>query len=221
MKDKKEDRRRGHQFVDHYNSSLSYGRKKRGRIRYLNRVIELCGRLDQEIEQRILGSSCPDQERSEREELIGGEVRKAVQKLSPTERMFVELFYFEFRSYQEIAGIMRKKTCKLEGLHQRALGKLRMVLSDFVKEQFKFEPPQKTDCLICNSRFREELEELIKSKKEEETYSRLIKIFSQKYGIKVKTPQTIIGHLRKHMVWGTDGRKQHTVSKQDLGLLNH
>jgi len=200
VKDEKEDRRRGHQFVDHYNSSLSYGRKKRGRIRYLNRVVELCGRLDQEIEQRILGSCSQSKERSEREELIGGEVRKAVQKLSPTERMFVELFYFEFRSYREIAGIMKKKTYKLERLHQRALGKLRIVLSDFVKEQFKFELPQKTDCLICNSRFREELDELIRSKKDEETYARLIKTFRQKYGIKVKTPQTIIGHERKHMV---------------------
>lgn len=200
MKDKKEDRRRGHQFVDHYNSSLSYGRKKRGRIRYLNRVVELCGRLDQEIEQRILGGCSQSKERSAREELIGGEVRKAVQKLSPTERMFVELFYFEFRSYREIAGIMKKKTYKLERLHQRALGKLRIVLSDFVKEQFKFELPQKTDCLICNSRFREELDELIRSKKDEETYARLIKTFRQNYGIKVKTPQTIIGHERKHMV---------------------
>lgn len=200
MKDKKEDKRRGHQFVDHYNSSLSYGRKKRSRIRYVNRVTKLFGHLDQEIEQRILGSSTPNQERSEREELIDRQVRAAVERLLPTEKQFVELFYFQVRSYQEIAGIMKKKTWKLERLHERALGKLRILLADFVKEQFEFEIPQETACVICNSPFRGELDELIRSKKEEETYSRLIKIFSQKYGIKVKTPQTIIGHKKKHMV---------------------
>lgn len=200
MKDKKEDKRRGHEFVDYYSSSLSYGRKKRTRIRYVNRVTKLFGHLDQEIEQRILGSSTPDQERSEREELIDRQVRAAVERLLPTEKQFVELFYFQVRTYQEIAGIMKKKTWKLERLHERALGKLRILLADFVKEQFKLKLPQMTHCTICNSPFREELDELIKGKREEETYSRLIRVFRQKYGINVRTPQTIIGHKKKHMV---------------------
>jgi len=200
VKDKKKDRRRGHEFVDYYSSSLSYGRKKRTRIRYVNRITKLFGHLDQEIEQRILGSSTPDQERSEREELIDRQVRAAVERLLPTEKQFVELFYFQVRTYQEIAGIMKKKTWKLERLHERALGKLRILLTDFVKEQFEFEIPQETACVICSSPFRGELDELIRSKKEEETYSRLIRIFKQKYGIDVKTPQVIIGHKKKHMV---------------------
>lgn len=200
MKDKKKDRRRGHEFVDYYSSSLSYGRKKRTRIRYVNRITKLFGHLDQEIEQRILGGSSPNQERSKKEELIDRQVRAAVERLLPTEKQFVELFYFQVRTYQEIAGIMKKKTWKLERLHERALGKLRILLTDFVKEQFEFEIPQETACVICSSPFREELDELIRSKKEEETYSRLIRIFKQKYGIDVKTPQVIIGHKKKHMV---------------------
>lgn len=200
MKDKKEDKRRGHEFVDYYSSSLSYGRKKRARIRYVNRVTDLFGHLNQEIEQRILGSSTPNQERLEREELIDREVRSAVEKLLPTEKQFVELFYFQVRSYREIAGIMKKKTHKLERLHQRALGKLRILLADFVEKQYKLKLPKETNCVICNSPFRGELDKLIKGKKEEETYSRLIKILRQKYGICVKTPQTIIGHKKNHMV---------------------
>jgi RNA polymerase sigma factor (sigma-70 family) len=200
VKNEKEDKRRGHQFVDHYSSSLSYGRKKRTRIRCLNRVIEFCGHLDQEIEQRILGSFSHGQKMSEREELIGRKVRAAVEKLPHPERQFVELYYFEFRSYQQIAGIMNRKTYKLERLHQRALGKLRILLADFVESEFKFKLPQNTECVICNSPFREELDELIRVKKEEETYSRLIGVFRQKYGIDVRTPQTIIGHKKKHMV---------------------
>jgi len=200
VKQKKEDKRRGHQFVDHYRSSLSYGRKKGIRIHYLDSVDELRGGLAEEIERRIIESSSRSRERSEREELIDGEVRAAVEKLPHPERQFVELFYFEFWTYQQIGGIMKKKTHKLERLHQRALGKLQVLLSDFVKEQFKLELPRKTDCVICSSPFREELEELIRGKKEEETHSRLIRVFRKKYGINVRTPQTIIGHKRKHMV---------------------
>ena len=200
MKEGKKDRRRGHHFVDHYSSSLSYGRKKRSRIRYLDWAAELYGYADADIEQKILQSSAESKESLERAESISREVREAVEKLAPKERQFVELFYFESMTYQEIAGILKKKTYKLERLHQRALGKLRILLTDFVKEQFEFEIPQETACVICSSPFRGELDELIRSKKEEETYSRLIRIFKQKYGIDVKTPQVIIGHKKKHMV---------------------
>jgi hypothetical protein len=200
VRNKKEDKRRGHEFVDHYRSSLSYGRKKGLRIHYLDSVDELRGGLAEEIERIIIESSCASRERSEREELVDRQVRAAVGKLSHSERQFIELFYFELRTYQQIAGIMKKKTHKLERLHQGALGKLQILLTDFVKEQFKLELPQKTDCAICTSPFRKELEELIRGKKEEETYSRLMRVFRKKYGIEVRTPQTIIGHRKKHMV---------------------
>lgn len=200
MKDKKEDRRRGHQFVDHYTSSLSYGRSKRGRIRHLNRKTELVGHFDPEIEQRMLGISSPSQEELEREDLIDRQVRSAVGKLSPAERQFIELFYFHFKSYREIAGIMMKKNHKLQRLHQRALSRLRILLADFVQEQFKLTVSKETNCVICRSPFRKELERLIRGKKEEETYSRLMRVFREEYGVDVRTPQTIIGHRRKHMV---------------------
>jgi hypothetical protein len=41
---------------------------------------------------------------------------------------------------------------------------------------------------------------LIQAKKEKETYKSLIRIFKEKYGLKIKTPQVIIGHKKKHMV---------------------
>ena len=200
MKDKKKDRRVGNHFVDHYNCSLSYGRKKRGRIRYLGWATELYGCLDEEIEERILHNFPDKSENFEKVESINKEVRKAVEKLTPMEKQFIQLFYFEFKSYQEIARILKKKAYKLERVHQRALGKLRIILADFVKQRFKLKIPEKTDCIICKSPFREELDELIKNKKEKETYGPLIRIFKQKYGIDIKTPQVIIGHKKKHMI---------------------
>jgi RNA polymerase sigma factor (sigma-70 family) len=200
MKDKKRDRRFGDHFVDNYNCSLSYRRKKRGRIRYLGWATELYGCLDEEIEKRILQDLSTSNGSSESSETIDLEVRKAVEKLYPTEKRFVQLFYFEFKSYQQIARILKKKVYKLERVHQRALSKLRIILADFVKERFKLQIPERTDCIICKSPFRWELDQLIRDKKKEETYASLIRIFKQKYGIHIKTPQIIIGHKRKHMV---------------------
>jgi RNA polymerase sigma factor (sigma-70 family) len=200
MGEDKRDKRFGDHYVDHYKCSLSYGRKKRNRIRFLNWTTELFGYLGEEIEEKILQQVSINNESSENDESINQEVRKAVEKLSFVEKQFVELFYFESKTYQEIARTLKKKVYKLERIHQRALGKLRILLADFVKNRFKLDVPQKTDCIICKSPFRQELDELIRNKKPEETYARLIKLFKQQYGIDIKTPQVIIGHQRKHMV---------------------
>ena len=195
---KKKDRRCGHHFVDLYTSSLSYGRKKRNRIRYLSWAIDLFGYSDPEIEEEVTGESS-------REE-TNQRVRQAVGKLSPLERQFVECFYFECKSYNQIALILNKKIYKLERIHARALAKLKMLLSDYVKNRFNLSLPEETDlavhsaCVICKSPFRQELDKLIKAKKKQETYRSLIRIFKEKYGLKIRTPQVIIGHKNKHMV---------------------
>ena len=182
-------------YDDNYtdeDESPSLHRKKKEIVYLVQYKVELYARLDDE--------SSDDTIAHKRQEAIKRVVRRAVKKLSEEERIFIEKFYFEFKSYQEIAGILKKRIYKLERIHRRALDKMRILLSDFVKERFKLEVSQKTDCLICNSPFRQELDELIKNKKKKETYGRLIRIFKQKYGLDIKTPQVIIGHQRKHMI---------------------
>ena len=200
MKEKKKDRRFGDHFVDHYNCSLSYGRKKRRRIRSLNWATELYGCSDEEVEGKNLTDFSNSGENFENDESINREVRKALEKLTPLEKQFIELFYFEFKGYPEIAQVLKRKDYKLEWIHKKALNKLKILLADFVKNRFQLDVSQTTDCLICQSPFRQELDELILNKKEEETYAPLIKIIKQRYGIDIKTPQVIIGHRRKHMV---------------------
>ena len=203
---KKKDRRFGHHFVDFYNSSLAYGRKKKRRTRYLNWADELFGHSDEE-EAKNYDAEISDEKRSQVED--GGDpfreetnlkVREAVERLSPLERQFVEYFYFEDKSYREISVLLNKSIHRLERIHHRALGKLKMLLSDYVKTRFRLTLPEQTDCVICKSPFRQELDKLIQAKKEKETYKSLIRIFKEKYGLKIKTPQVIIGHKKKHMV---------------------
>lgn len=200
MKEKKKDRRLGDHFVDYRPCSLYPRRKKSSRIRYLNWSDEVYGSPDRELEKRSTRANSRRSIAPEADERIILEVRKAMERLQPDERRFVELFYFKFMSYQEIARKLRKRIYRLERLHDRALGKLRLLLADFVKERFGFDAAPDTNCPICRSPYREELDRLINGKKAEETYSRLIKVFKQRYGINVTTPQVIIGHQRKHMV---------------------
>jgi len=192
MGDGKKDQRSGNHFDDNYDGSLSFTQKKRERIYFFDWEIELYGCLNNELSD--------SKANIKRKGLIDREVKKAVKKLTDEERQFIEKFYFEFKSYQEIAGILKKRVYELERIHKRALDKLRILLANFVKDHFNLEVSQKTDCVICNSPFRPELDELIKNKKKEETNARLIRIFSQRYGLEIKTPQVIIGHQNKHMV---------------------
>jgi hypothetical protein len=212
MKDKNKDRRFGAHFVDFYNSSLAYDRKKRHRIRYSNSTDEVLGQSDVGMEKQALpelsgeGShQATDVEYPRREEIILM-VGEAIKKLLPIERQFVACFYFEGKSYKEISVILNKDIRKLERIHNQALAKLKMLLYDYVKARFKLNIPKKTalkmhsQCIICKSPFRQELDKLIQAKKEEETYKSLIRIFKEKYGLHIKTPQVIIGHKKKHMV---------------------
>jgi hypothetical protein len=202
MGEKKKACRLGEHLVDsqRYNYPHLSGRKKKGRIRYQGWVNDTYSAWNQGIN----GAYPPDHWMKtispEACDLINREVRKAVEKLRPDERRFIKMYYFEFNSYREIARKLGKKKHKLGRIHQRAIGKLRLLLAGLVKKRFCLNVEQKTDCIICSSHHREELDRLISSKKEEETYSRLIKTFKQKYGIEIKTPQAIIGHQRKHMI---------------------
>lgn len=206
MNKKEKDRRFGHHFVDFYNSSLSYGRKKKRRTRYLNWADEIFGHSDEEKEKNYVAEQTDedktqivDAEDPFREE-TNLKVRQAVERLSPLERQFVEYFYFEDKSYREISVLLNKGIHRLERIHRRALGKLKMLLSNYVKTRFKLNLPEQTGCIICKSPFRQELDKLIQAKKEKETYKSLIRIFKEKYGLKIKTPQVIIGHKKKHIV---------------------
>lgn len=197
---RKKDRRFGHHFVDFYNSSLAYGRKKRNRIRYLGWAAELFGYPDEETEKRGAGEPSDEDKKLIVDEQTNQKVREAVEKLSPLERRLIELFHFECRSYQEISRVLNKKNHKLEKIHLRALSKLKLLLSDYVKTRFKINLPEETECIICKSPFRQELDRLIRAKKEKETYKSLMRVFRERYGIKIKTPQVIIGHKRGHLV---------------------
>ena len=184
------DRRCGDHFVDHYTCSLGYNRKKRPRLRYLNWVTG-------EEELKYLEGDSFD---SERNLELENKVREAIEKLKPLEKKFIEYFYFQSWSYQDISEVLNKKIHKLERVHKQALDKLKIGLKEYVKERFQVFVPEENQCPICKSPQRKEIEQMIRSKTKEETWKRIIKLCKENYHINITTPQILIGHKKKHMI---------------------
>jgi hypothetical protein len=126
-------------------------------------------------------------------------VREAIDMLSPIEREFVDRYYFRGQTYMQIAVDLAKKPSRIEGIHRRAMGKLKKQLAAFAEEKFGIETQVGADCVICNSPFRKEIDAMINAKKEEETWKNIISILKARYGIEIKTPQVLIGHKKYHL----------------------
>jgi RNA polymerase sigma factor (sigma-70 family) len=197
-KDKKKDRRCGDHFVDHYTCSLGYHRKKRPRIRYLNWVT---GEEELKYFSAVsIGDENNFDSNPQRNLELEKKVREAIDGLEPLEKKFIEYFYFQSWSYQDIGEVLDKKIHKLERIHKQALDKLRIRLKDYVRIRFNLFVPEENKCPICKCPQRKEIEELIKSKKKEETWKRIMKLCRQNYEINITTPQILIGHRKKHMI---------------------
>ncbi len=200
---KKIDRRKKDHYVDFYSCSLGYQqgdsckRKKRGRIRYLNWAVEISS--DMGIVKAGLDSD-EDREKIKKDVELENNVNKALSKLDDIERKFILYFYFDCFTYEKIGSLLKKRKDKLQRIHQSALDKLKFILKDYVEKRFRLKLDEKNDCIICQSPFRNDLDMIIQSKRKEETWKRIIKILKDKYNLKIKTPQTIIGHMKKHIL---------------------
>ncbi|RKX20003.1 MAG: hypothetical protein DRP51_06445 [Candidatus Zixiibacteriota bacterium] len=133
------------------------------------------------------------------DEKVISAVRTAIKKLTEQERNFIENYYFQGKTYREIARILNRRISRIEGLHRRSLAKLRKYLAGFVKERFGIDAEIGRECIICASPYKEKIDRLIKSKSRQETWKRIIEILWNKYQIRIKTPQVLIGHQKYHL----------------------
>jgi len=197
--------------IDSYNdlslSSSGNSKKKIKRIRYLNWVQ---GRVDFVPAYEL---EIDDEEVLKKEMGLEKEVQQAMGRLNFLEKKFIQYYYFECLSYEKIAEILNKKQYKLQRIHRRALDKLKIILKDFVRERFQIscdpEKPEPVEsvwpglnrnCILCQSPFKQEINLLIRGKRKDQTWKPLIKLLEEKYHLKIKTPQILIGHQKNHMV---------------------
>ena len=135
---------------------------------------------------------------SEKSEEIDRRVRHAIESLTEDEMEFVIRFYFMGQGYNEISDKSGRANHKLEALHKRAIRKLKNRLQPFVKKEFGIKTKKVRPCLICDSPQRAKIDRIILKKKYEETWSPVIKRIDEKFGLKIKSPQTLIGHQKYH-----------------------
>jgi RNA polymerase sigma factor (sigma-70 family) len=125
-------------------------------------------------------------------------VSEAVRRLPENEREFIERYYFMGQSYREIADQTGRVTYKLELLHRRAFKLLRKELKEFVRERFGVVVKDFPKCQICNSKFHDQIDYLIATRDKKRSWRPVIKEIRGRFGIKIKTPQTLIGHEKYH-----------------------
>lgn len=194
--DQHKDKRRKNHFVDYYACSLGYGRKKGKRIRALNWVEGVEEPESVSEESDLIERMKEEKEKVELEE----KVEQALDKLDSAEREFIRNFYFDCKSYDQISEIMNKTKDRLERIHRSALEKLKFSLKGFVYQRYKIKISPENKCLICSHSEREKLDELIKTKKEEETWKKILRMCKEKFNLEIKTPQILINHQKRHML---------------------
>ena len=141
-------------------------------------------------------------------------VREALDKLSAVEREFVRRYYFDGESFSQIATALKKRPKRMEHFHRRVINKLKKHLGQFVKKEYGIKIEIKSGCLICNSEFRDEIDLLIKNKKEKETWKKIIRTLRDDYNITIKTPQILIGHRKYHITKGENHESQNPGQSQ-------
>jgi len=169
------------------------------KIKYQNWIYEILTETDSPQENCLSGKADSELEQK---------VQQALAKLSEKEKIFIEEFYYQGRSYKEISQLLKINLKQAEYLHRRATLKLKNLLADFVERRFRIKADKITPgksgtshkstavCVICRNPKQKEIEKVIGSKKEQETWRIILKKLKQKFNLEVKAPQTLIGHMK-------------------------
>jgi len=138
-----------------------------------------------------------------RQVYIREQVSAALRRLSEDEKEFIERFYYIGQSYRQISEKSGRAVYKLEALHKRAIKKLKKELSPLMAELYDVAFKHAAEinfktCPLCQSPHRAEIDRLIRSRDPKGTWQFVIRILKEKYGLRIKTPQVLIGHEKYH-----------------------
>lgn len=141
----------------------------------------------------VAGDSSPDDE-------TDLEVRRAIEGLDEEEMEFVIRFYFMGDAYNEISEKSGRSVHKLEALHKRAIRKLKNRLQAFVKKRYglKTKKGEGGICPLCDSPHRAAINEIIADRNGLSTWKPVLKEINKQFGLKINSPQVLIGHQKYH-----------------------
>jgi len=160
---------------------------------------ELTGQTETRVDEIECSAVRPlDPQESQRVERIREAVVEALSRLNENEREVVEQFHLMGRTYREIAELSGRTPHRLEALHERAVKKLRKLLAPLVKELYGLGSGSEVECPICSSPRRSEIDRLITERDQEKTWRPVMRRIKTAFGLKITTPQTLIGHQKYH-----------------------
>jgi hypothetical protein len=137
-------------------------------------------------------------EQRRRRKRIKQAVRAALEELTDDEREFIQRFYYSGETYQFISDRSGRSIHKLESLHSRAIKKLRKLLAPLAQELFGIRSDPAPDCVICDSPHRYQIDKIIRVRDRQQTWRPVLREIRDRFGVHIKSPQTLIGHERYH-----------------------
>lgn len=126
------------------------------------------------------------------------EVSAAIELLNAEEREFIIRFHFMGQGYREISELSGRAIYKLASIHKRAIKKLKLSLASFVSQRYGLKTGRISNCPICNSEHRYQIEPILTNKTEESTWRPIIRRLREEFDIIISTPQQLIGHVKYH-----------------------
>lgn len=163
------------------------------RIVYLNLIVDIGFVPGEQI--------CfdPNSEPTKPNQKIIKAVHEALDKLPEIDRDFIERYYLKGESLQQIAERTNLHQKRLEKIHLRAVRQLRRYLASFVQQEFGIAVEHNQKCPICKSPYLTKINEMIKNKRKEETWKKIIRILKTEYNVQIKSPKILIGHKKYHI----------------------
>jgi len=123
-------------------------------------------------------------------------VRGALQRLSSTEREVVERFHFCRETCAEIGAALGISEFRVRAILQEARWKLKEHLTPFVQKRYGISR-EAGNCRICRSENRKAIEEVLKTKTNEETWKKVLRKLQTEFRIRTNA-RSLIRHLNRH-----------------------
>ena len=132
-------------------------------------------------------------------ETIIAAVNKALAALENEEAGLIRAYHMQGISFAEISKNTGIEPYKLESLHRRAMKKMKLILCRLLGGRYNIPAMETPACPICNHPDVDEINELIRSKTDRETWRRIFRILRDKYRVVFSTTQQLISHHKYHM----------------------
>jgi hypothetical protein len=127
-------------------------------------------------------------------------VRRAIDGLDPDEAEIVRMYHLQGMTYPQISALIGCPPRRLVNRHRTARKKLRLRLHRMLAGRYHVPARLRLDCPLCDHPRAIEIDDLIRAKREDDTWRKTMRILKIDFDIAVIRPQILITHRKYHMI---------------------